>query len=476
MPTDAQAVEPELHSRPAQSQAIVDPPGPPANLLGFLSFLVFGSPRDLTRIYIDLAREYGDIVRMRAGAWQFYFVSHPDYVQHVLQGNNHNYSRQSAFNEVVKQVFGNGLITSEGEVWRRRRRLAQPAFHRRQIENFATTMVDETTAMLERWARVQRADKPLDVMAEMQDLATMIVGRALFSTDLSATDTDEMRQWSRITLEYLSRRTRHPLSLPLWVPTPANRRLQKAVRLSNERVFSIIRERRKNLALNTDGPNDLLGMLLTARDEETGEGLTDQELRNEVTTFIGSGNETTAVTLAWVWYLLSKHPEVARKLHAELDTVLGGRAPNAQELPQLPYSRMIIEETMRLYPAAWAIGRGIVADDVIGRFKIRKGGIMVVSPYVTHRRSDIWDNPEGFEPERFTPERVAERPRYAYFPFGGGPHQCIGNTFALMEAQLVLATVGQKYRLHLIPGCPVEPDPVFTLRPNRPVMMTLQPR
>ena len=476
MQTDAQTVEPELHSQPGQSQAIIEPPGPPANLLGLLSFLVFGSPRDLTRIYIDLAREYGDVVRMGAGAWRFYFVSHPDHVQHVLQSNNHNYSKQSAFNEVVKQVFGNGLLTSEGAVWRRRRKLAQPAFHRRRVEHFATTMVEETTAMLERWAVVQQAHKPFDVMAEMQDLATMIVGRALFSTDLSATDTDEMRQDSRITLEYLSRRTRRPLSLPLWVPTPANRRLQKAVRLSDERVFSIIRERRKKLVPNTEGPDDLLGMLLAARDEETGEGLNDQELRDEVTTFIGAGNETTAVTLAWAWYLLSKHPEVGRKLHAELDAVLAGRPPGVADLPQLPYSRMIIEETMRLYPAAWAIGRGIVEDDVIGRFKIKKGGIMVVSPYVTQRRPDIWDNPEGFEPERFRPERVAERPRYAYFPFGGGPRQCIGNTFALMEAQLVLATVGQKYRLSLVPGCTVEPDPIFTLRPNRPVMMTLQPR
>ena len=476
MPTDAQAVEPKLHSRPAQSEAIVEPPGPPANLLGFLSFLVFGSPRDLTDIYVSMAREYGDVVRMGAGPWRVYFVSHPDHVKYVLQDNNHNYGKQYAFNELLKQVIGNGLLTSEGEVWRRRRRLAQPAFHRRQIENFATTMVDETTIMLERWAILQRADKPFDVLVEMQDLATLIVGRALFSTDLSTGYTDTMRQNLRLTMEYLNRRMRRPLALPLWVPTPANRRLQKATRLSDEKVFDIIRERRKNLALNADGPNDLLGMLLAARDEETGEGLTDQELRDEITTFIGAGNETTAVTLAWAWYLLSKHPEVARKLHAELDAVLGGRAPSAADLPQLPYSRMIIEETMRLYPAAWAIGRGIVADDVIGRFKIQKGGMMIVSPYVTHRRPDIWDNPEGFEPERFTPERVAERPRYAYFPFGGGPRQCIGNTFALMEAQLVLATVGQKYRLHLIPGCTVEPGPIFTLRPNRPVMMTLQPR
>ena len=475
MQTDAQAVEPKLHARPTQSQATVEPPGPPANLLGFLAFLVFGSPRDLTNIYMDMAREYGDVVRMGTGPWRVYFVSHPDHVQHVLQDNNHNYGKQHAFNELLKQVIGNGLLTSEGEVWRRRRRLAQPAFHRRQIENFATTMVEETTTMLERWTVLQRTDEPFDVMAEMQNLATLIVGRALFSTDLSTGYTNTMRQSLRFSMEYLNRRMRRPLSLPLWVPTPTHRRFRKATRLSDEKIFDIIRERRKGLALNTDGPHDLLGMLLAARDEENGEGLTDQELRDEITTFIGAGNETTAVTLAWAWYLLSKHPEVARKLHAELDTVLGGRVPSAQDLPQLPYTRIIIEETMRLYPAAWAIGRGIVADDVIGRFRIQKGGMMIVSPYVTHRRPDIWDNPEGFEPERFTPERVAERPRYAYFPFGGGPRQCIGNTFALMEAQLVLATVGQKYRLSLIPGCTVEPDPVFTLRPNRPVMMTLQP-
>ena len=175
------------------------------------------------------------------------------------------------------------------------------------------------------------------------------------------------------------------------------------MRLSDERVFNIIRERRKKSALNTDGPDDLLGMLLAARDEETGESLIDQELRDEVTTFIGAGNETTAVTLAWTWYLLSKHPDVERKLHAELDQVLGGRMPTAQDVPNLPYTRMIIEETMRLYPAAWAIGRGIESDDEIGGYQIKKGAMMmVVSPYVTHRRPDIWDNPEGFEPERFT--------------------------------------------------------------------------
>ena len=421
---------------------------------------------------MDAARQYGDVVRFGAGPWLSYFVSHPDYVKHVLQDNNHNYCKKNQFNDLFKLVVGEGLLTSDGDVWRRRRKLAQPAFHREKIASFAVGMTDSTLSMLESWTAAAQDARPLDIMTEMQELATTIVGQALFGTDLSQPSTDEMQQDRLIPLEYLNHRMRRPLSLPVWVPTRMNLRFRKAMRLSDDNVFSIINERRQT----GKDTGDLLSMLLAARDEETGEGLNDQELRDEVMTFLGAGNETTAVTLTWAWYLLSKHPDVERRLHAELDVVLGGRTPTVEDVANLTYTRMIIDETLRLYPAAWAIGRGIVDDDEIGGYRIKKGAMMLLSPYVTHRRSDIWDNPEGFDPEWFTPERVAERPRYAYFPFGGGPRQCIGNTFALMEAQLVLATVAQKYRLSLVPGCTVEPDPIFTLRPNRAVLMTLQPR
>jgi len=476
MQTDPQAIEHGLHPQPGQSQAgkevLREAPGPPAKLLGLLHFLMFGSPRDLLSLYMDAARQYGDVVRFGRGPWLTYFVSHPDYVKHVLQDNNHNYCKKNQFNDLFKLVVGEGLLTSDGDVWRRRRKLAQPAFHREKIASFAVGMTDSTLSMLECWATAAQDTRPLDMMTEMQELATTIVGQALFGTDLSQPSTDEMQRDRLIPLEYLNRRMRRPLSLPVWVPTRTNLRFRKAMRLSDDNVFSIINAHRE--AGKDTG--DLLSMLLAARDEETGEGLNDQELRDEVMTFLGAGNETTAVTLTWVWYLLSKHPDVERRLHAELDAVLGGRTPTVEDVANLTYTRMIIDETLRLYPAAWAIGRGIVDDDEIGGYRIKKGTMLILSPYVTHRRPDIWDNPEGFDPERFTPERVAERPRYAYFPFGGGPRQCIGNTFALMEAQLVLATVAQKYRLSLVPGCTVEPDPIFTLRPNRAVLMALQPR
>ncbi len=476
MQTDAQAIDHDRHPQAVQSKAekevLRDVPGPPANLLSLLHLLVFGVPRDLLRMYMDAARHYGDVVRFGAESRPIYFVNHPEYVKHVLQDNNHNYCKKNQFNDLLKLIVGEGLLTADGDVWRRRRKLAQPSFHRQKIANFATIMTDATEAVLERWASPAQDGTPLDIMAEMQELATLIVGHALFGTDLSPTYSEEVRQNTLVSMEYLNRCSRRPLSLPVWMPTRMNLRFRKAMRLSDNNVFSIINERRQT----GKDTGDLLSMLLAARDEETGEGLNDQELRDEVGTFLGAGNETTAVSLTWAWYMLSKHPDVERRLHAELDAVLGGRTPTVEDVGTLIYTRMIIDETMRLYPPAWAMSRGIVDDDEIGGFCIKKGAVMMLSPYVTHRRPDIWDNPEGFDPERFTPERVAERPRYAYFPFGGGPRQCIGNTFALMEAQLVLATVAQKYRLCLVPGCTVEPDPIFTLRPNREVMMTLQPR
>ena len=214
-------------------------------------------------------------------------------------------------------------------------------------------------------------------------------------------------------------------------------------------------------------------MLLMTRDEDTGEGMTDKQLRDEVTTFLGAGSETTAVLLAWAWALLSTHPAVDRKFRAELAEVLGGRTPTIADLPNLKYTRMILDETLRLYPPAWAMSREVLSDDEIGGYHIPAKSQVFLVQYVTHRLPEFWENPEGFDPERFTPERSANRPRYAYFPFGGGPRLCIGNEFALMEAQLVLATVAQKYHLHLVPGHTLEPYPIFTLRPRHGVMVTL---
>ncbi|MDP3767798.1 MAG: cytochrome P450, partial [Dehalococcoidia bacterium] len=255
-------------------------------------------------------------------------------------------------------------------------------------------------------------------------------------------------------------------------PTPTNLRFRRAMRTLDDIVYGMIEARRNNGA----DKDDLLSMLLEARDEETGEGMSDKQLRDEVFTMFTAGHETTAAALAWTWYLLSQHPEAEGRLHNELGSVLSGRTPGLDDLQRLPYTRMVIEETLRLYPPVWSIGRMALREDTVLGYRIPAKGQVLLSSYVTHRHPEFWDEPERFDPERFAPERAASRPRYAYFPFGGGPRQCIGNEFAMMEAQLALATLAQRYRLRLVPGQVVEPEPAVTLRPRHGVMVTVEAR
>lgn len=422
--------------------------------------------RNPLKFYLDAAK-FGDVVRFQTGPRCSHFLIHPDHIKYVLQENNQNYGRSILMN-MLKAALGEGLLTSEGGFWRRQRRLAQPAFHRQRIGAFATIMTDCTEAMLERWRSPATKGQPLEVMSEMSNLTTMITGRALFTTDILG-DAQDMVNAQQAFLEHFNYRFEHFLTLPERVPTPRNLRFRKAMRALDRLAYGIIAERRRDM----QDRGDLLSMLLLARDEETGEGMSDRQLRDEVVTFLGAGSETTAVLLAWVWYLLSRHPEVARRLRMELTETLGGRVPTVTDLPHLKYTRMIIDETLRLYPPAWGMSRMAIANDEVDGYYVPAKSLVAMVPYVTHRDPRFWDNPEGFDPERFSVERSASRPRYAYFPFGGGPRQCIGNEFALMEATLVLATVAQKYRLHLVPGHPVEPYPIFTLRPRHGVLMTL---
>jgi cytochrome P450 len=424
--------------------------------------------RDRLKFYLDLAK-FGDVVRIRVGRTCFHFVSHPEHVKYVLQDNAQNYGRSSLM-LMLKAALGEGLLTSEGDVWRRQRRLAQPAFHRQRLGAVATIRTECTQAMLERWDMSAKRQQPLEVLAEMNHLTNLITSQTLFSTDLGE-EVEAVREAQQRFLAHFNYRFDHFLTWPERVPTPRNLRFRRAMRTLDRVACSIIEQRRKD----PRDRGDLLSMLMQARDEETGEGMSDLQLRDEVVTFMGAGSETTAVLLAWVWYLLSRHPEVDRKLRVELAEVLAGRVPTAAELPRLKYTRMVIEETLRLYPPAWGMSRSVRADDEIAGYHIPADTIMALSPYVTHRDPRFWENPEGFDPERFTAERSAKRPRYACFPFSGGPRQCIGNEFALMEATLVVATVAQQYRLHLVPGHPVEPYPVFTLRPRYGVLMTLHP-
>src|SRR5258707_3735020 len=256
---------------------------------------------------------------------------------------------------------------------------------------------------------------------------------------------------------------------PLGIPTPRNRRMQLAIRALDQMVYRMIAERRM---LQTD-TGDLLSMLLLAEDEETGQGMNDRQVRDEILTLLLAGHETTANTLTWTWYLLSEYPEVERRLHAELNEVLGGRVPTVEDLPDLKYTRMVLEEALRLYPPAPLLSRKAIAADELQGYPIAANSMIMISPYATHRHPAFWEEPERFDPERFTPERSAARPAYAYFPFGGGPRICIGNHFAMMEAQLILSTVAQRYQLRLIPGHPVEPQMVVTLRPRYGLPMTI---
>ncbi|MCE2487998.1 MAG: cytochrome P450, partial [Desulfurellaceae bacterium] len=303
MPSDAQTIE-----APAQTRLSGPPktiPGPPVRFRDLVSFLAFGSPRDLLSFYMDTARQYGDIVHFGRGSYSSYFVVHPDYVKHVLQDKVRNYPKKNRFNDMLKPLTGEGLLTSDGEVWRRRRRLSQPAFHHERLAGFATGMTDATQAMLARWAPLAKRGQALDISQEMQRVTLSIVGRALFSADIGA-DSDEMGRAVTRIFEHFNHRLRHPLSWPESVPTPRNRRFHTAIATIDSVSYRLIAEHRK---ADIDS-GDLLSMLIAARDEETGQGLNDRQIRDEVGTFLGAGHETTAVTLAWVWYLLSKHPHV----------------------------------------------------------------------------------------------------------------------------------------------------------------------
>jgi cytochrome P450 len=368
-------------------------------------------------------------------------------------------------------ILGNGLFTSDGDFWRRQRRLAQPAFHRRRVAAFGDLMTDATLAMLERWRPSMAQRQPLDVATEFMHLTLEVATRALFSTSVER-DVDAIGHAITTLLNEVTFRFTFPFYPPLKVPTPRNRRFLAARATLDDVIYGIIAERRRRPGEH----DDLLALLMEARDEETGEGMSDKQLRDEVITLFVAGHETTANALTWASYLLSTHVAVARKLYAEVDEGLQGRIPTAADLPNLPYTRMVVDETLRLYPPAWITNRRAIQADTICGYRIPADAIVSISPYVTHRDPTLWDNPESFDPERFAPECAAVRPHYAYFPFGGGPRQCIGKGFALMEATLVLALLAQHYELHLVPGRRVETVAMATLRPRYGMWMTAHPR
>jgi cytochrome P450 len=415
-----------------------------------------------------ISQRYGDVFQYPVGFWTIYVVVSPAGVQQVLRENNRNYSKATFQYNLLGLVAGQGLLSSEGAFWLRQRRLAQPAFHRERLATLGALTTDATEAMLRRWEGIAACGAPLDIDGEMMRLTLEIVGKALFSIDLSDT-AGALSHAAHATLDHIARRARYPLAPPPRVPTPGNRRFLAAIRTLDDAIDTLLTRRHAA----PGEADDLLAMLMDARDAETGEGMSDRQLRDEIVTFLIAGHETVASALVWAWYLLSMHPAVERTLHAELSDALADAPPTMDDLPRLPYTRMVIDETLRLYPPSWISTRRTIAADEIGGHRIPANALVVMSPYITQRHVGHWPNPEGFDPERFTPEASAARHRFAYFPFGGGPHLCIGNAFALTEAQLIVATVAQRYRLALVPGQRIEVAPLVTLRPKHGMMMTL---
>lgn len=420
--------------------------------------------RDFLGFLLEGAVRFGGVFRFQVGRRAFHLVSHPDLVKQVLQDRHKTYPRSWVYGR-TKVVLGESLVSSEGPAWQRQRRMVQPGFHHRKIAGLAGLMTGETDAMLCRWRA--RAEAPLDVAAEMNRLALDIAGRALFGSGLgeaAAAIRGAVGDAGRV----LERRLGNLVVLPVAVPTPANLRLRASLRTLDAIVSRLINERRGTGGASGD---DLLSTLLAARDEEAGGGLSDREVRDQVLTFMVAGSETTALALTWTWYLLDRHPDADRRLRAELDEVLGGRTPTAEYLPHLRFTRMVIEEALRLYPPVPLVVRDASVADFLGGYHIPARSMVVLSPYVTHRLPQLWELPETFDPDRFAPGRCEDRARFAWYPFLGGPHQCVGQEFAMLEARLVVATVAQAYRLRVAPGARVEPEVSLTLRPRDGIPM-----
>jgi cytochrome P450 len=422
--------------------------------------------RDPIAFLTDAARG-GDVVPLHL-VMRGFLATHPDHVKHVLQDNHTNYGKGPLYPR-LKPVVGEGLVTSEGELWLRQRRLSQPAFTRDRVTTFASAMTARTAAMLDRWAAPAASGDPVNVHTEMMKLTLAILGDTVFGLDLSR-GSDAITQAVTTALEITNRRVYSLVPPPLWWPTPETRRYRRALAILDDVVGDLIARKRAAPG------SDLLSMLMAARDEDTGEAMSDRQLRDEAVTMLIAGHETTALVLTFAWYLLAQHPEADEKLHAEVSRVLGDRRPSADDILQLPYTTLVVHEVMRLYPPAWSIARRALKDDTIGGVRIPAGsGVLLVS-YLTHRHPAFWDAPETFDPERFTPARAAGRPRFAYFPFAGGPRQCIGNHFAMMEAVLIVAMIAQRYRPRLVPGFRLALDASITLRPRDGVAMTIDKR
>src|SRR5499427_9210376 len=437
------------------------PPGPANRLPAML----FGSfQQDPLGYFTDMTRQYGDVWGMRIGNFRSLFINHPDLIEDVLVNKARLYHKGRIL-QANKFLFGEGLLTSEGDFWLRQRRLSQPAFHRARVNAYAATMAEYAGQTLAKW----RGGEERDIHEEMMNLALRIVGKTLFDADV-ARDAREVGETLYMLLRIASNFGSTVL-VPLWVPTPRNLRAKAGVRRIEKIIYRIIAERR---ASGRD-TGDLLSTLLQVQDED-GTRMNDRQLRDEVITLFLAGHETTASTLSWTWWLLAQNPAVEKRFHEELHGVLGGRAPTVDDLPKLTYLGHVLTESLRLYPPAWGMARLAEEEHEIAGYPVLPGYGVAMAQWVVHRDPRWFEAPLDFCPERWENGLGKQLPRFAYFPFGGGPRQCIGNIFAMMEASVVLATIGQKYRFALLPGHGISPLASITLRPESGIRVRLVAR
>ena len=456
------------------------PPGPRGLPIAGSSFM---ASRDSTRKLMRWARDYGDIVYYRFFDFHAYILFHPQHVEQILLGKTGNFVK-GITSRANPELFGNGLLTSDGEFWRRQRRLSNPAFHRESLARYAEITVEEAARLIDTW----KPGETRNIHNDMMNVTLRIVLRSLFGAELG----DNMRVIEPA-LEAIMQSSSgfNSIAFYLGIPTPARKLHFLAVQKLNEVVYALIDRGRQKLQAATQAANalqpaqtgqpaaagakDLLTLLLTARDDD-GNSMSDQQLRDEVITLLLAGHETTALNLSWTWYLLAQHPEVERKLHAELDSVLGGRAPRPADLPKLSYTDKVLRETLRLYPPAWRIFRRTEETLKVGDYTLPAGANIVLSQWVTHRDPRWFTEPERFNPDRWSEETASKLPRFAYFPFGGGPRVCIGAGFAMMEATILLATIAQRFRMRLASNRPVKPLASITLRPKKGISVKLEQR
>ncbi len=441
------------------NRRITRPPGPEPHFL--IGNFPLGRPDPLA-VFTGWAREFGDIFYYRAGWIHVYFLNSPELIESVLVTNQQNFRKDRVIQN-SRWFLGQGLLTSEGGEWLRQRRLSQPAFHRERLALYARIINACAEEMLDSW----KDGENRDVHQEMMQLTLRVVAKVLFSVDVK-NESKEVAAALNLLMKHSSGAR---ILLPPWVrylPLPFLIRVRRAVRQLDEVVYRIIRERRRSE--NDNG--DLLSMLMSARDED-GSRMTDRQLRDEVMTFLLAGHETTALSLSWAWYLLSENQAVEVKLHEELSRVLDGKNPSFEDLPRLCYTEAVVKESVRLYPPAWSLARTAAEDFEIGGYLVPAGSNVVMSQWIMHRDPRFFPSPEQFDPGRWFEEHTQRLPRFAYFPFGGGPRYCVGASFAMMEATLLLAAIAQRFRLRMVPGHKVVPVPSITLRPKYGIKMSL---